>query len=598
MDFSGHLADADLQLTRAGFTSSLWIPEFGWENEAEELAMTPEQPQLLAAIQLFNQLFICALMRAWVHLAAEMQAGKTGVITTFIRLLLANAAKLRVKPNRIFILTGMNDDAWKKQTRQRMPFQIREGVQHSKGLGRVAAALHKLLEKDGTDTLSNVLVVLDESHIAASERNQPYKQIWATLQRLCPMDKWQERNIRIITISATDPAKVMAISTETPLPTAVVRLQTTERYQSVQKLVESGRIRYLDDFGDLHMCSKEFRTGVACGCKGHRHLPIAISEIMRSVIEDYEGEPLYHVLRPRMGKQMDVVPLLREAFPDAEVICWDASANSARAAAGAGGDDTTSTADLDDINEILSEPPATTTFIVLKNMFYAAKTLDDTHVGILYDRVGGKDDTNLQSLMGRACGYEKSGRTIVYSSKQTVRNYLECWRELCSNPSAPLLVNIPASHLDRKMTGVRATTETRGRVAKLSVAASVMTPLGKPSGDVAAAGGGSSPRAKANEENFDSEWREFKTLAEAKGFGPHIRTPRLENGFYQTSTTKGAKTLRYDEVMAMKGGKKTANLPWKSLEIGASVHRLYVGYKNISDPASSVFVVRRLTRRV
>lgn len=596
MDFSGHLADAELQLTRAGFTSSLWIPEFGWENDTEELTMTPEQPQLLAAIQLFNQLFVCALVRAWAHLAAEMQAGKTGVITTFIRLLLANATKLRIKPNRIFILTGMSDDAWKKQTRQRMPYQIREGVQHSKGLGKVAMALHKLLEKDGTETLSNVLVVLDESHIAASERNQPYKQIWATLQRLCPMEKWQERNIRIITISATDPAKVMAISTDTPLPAAVVRLQTTERYQSIQKLVEANRIRYLDSFGDLHMCSKEFRTGAACGCKGHRHLPVAISEIMRSIVEDYEGEPLYHILRPRMGKQMDVVPLLRDAFPEAEVICWDATANSARAAAG-GGDDGTSTAEMEDINDILSEPPTTTTFIILKNMFYAAKTLDDTHVGILYDRVGGKDDTNLQSLMGRACGYEKSERTIVYTSKQTVRNYLDCWREVCSNPSAPLLVNIPASHLDRKMTGIRASTATRGRTAQLSVAASVMTPLGKPSADISASAS-TSPRAKANEANFTSEWREFLSLSEAKAFGPHIRTPRLDNGFYQTSTTKAAKVLRYDEVLAMKGGKKTANLPWKSLEIGASVHRLYVGYKNISDPASAIFVVRRLTRNV
>ena len=37
-------------------------------------------------------------------------------------------------------------------------------------------------------------------------------------------------------------------------------------------------------------------------------------------------------------------------------------------------------------------------------MFYAAKRLHDEHAGIFFDRVGAKDDTNLQSLLGRACG--------------------------------------------------------------------------------------------------------------------------------------------------------------------------------------------------
>jgi hypothetical protein len=576
MDFSGYLEDAKLQLVRAGFTDTLWVPEFGWENDAEEAEMTPELPQLLAAIQIFLQLFVSSDVRVWAHLAAEMQAGKTGVVTTFIRLVLANATKLRFRPNRIFVLTGMNDDAWKIQTRSRMPVQIRDNVQHSKGLGKVALAFNRIMEKDGGDTLSNVIVLLDESHIAAAEHNQPYKHIWATLQRLCPLAQWQEKNIRVVTISATDPAKVMAISAESRLPAAVVRLQTTDEYQSVETLVKEGRVRYTDNFGDLHMTE-------------------AIRELKRCIDEDLEfGQPFYHILRPRVGKQAEVERLLRAAFPEASIILWDAASKSARSNAA---EDSTSGGDLDDINEILCEAPAVTTFILLKNMFYAAKTVDDSNVGIFYDRISGKDDTNLQSLLGRACGYGKSSNTIIYTSKQTVENYLNCWRELCSNPSAPRLVNIPMSRLDRKMTGVVASTVSRGKSSSLGVARSVATPLGSADASVVGVGGGAS-RAKADEDNFLSEWFDFKTLAEAKAVATRSHTPKMDsNGFYCTSTSKNPKPLRFDEVLAIKGGKKTANMDWGKLTVGGKpAFRLYVGYKKIDDSSSAVFFVRKLIR--
>lgn len=575
MDFSGHLADAELVLIRAGFTTELWVPEFGWETEAEEAEMTPEPPQLLAAIQLFNQLYVCHDVRVWAHLAAEMQAGKTGVVTTFIRLVLANKTKLRVKPNHIFILTGMSDDAWKVQTRSRMPALVRENVQHSKGLAKVATAFERLREKDGTATLSNVVVFLDESHIAAAQHNQPYKQVWTKLQELCPLEKWQEKNIRVITISATDPAKVMAISAETRLPCAVVRLQTTEAYQSVESLVRETRVRFSEDFGDLHE-------------------PKAIAELKRCINEDFGGMPFYHILRPRVAKQSEVARLLREAFPEASIVTWDASSNAARSAGGAS--DGSSGCALNDINEVLAETPDVTTFVLLKNMFYAAKTLDDSNVGILYDRIGSKDDTNLQSLLGRACGYGKSEMTVVYTSRQTVENYLTCWRQLCSNPNAPRLHGIPMSRLDRKMTGVLASTAVRGKSAVLSVAPSVRTPLGKADASVVSVSGGAAPREEANEDNFSSDWFVFKSFAEAKAFAPRLHDPAMENGFYLSSTTGKKTVLRFDDVLVMKGGKKTAHMPWSNLKVGKSVCRLYVGYKDIKDPSTAVFVVRRLTR--
>ena len=108
VDFAGRLADAGMAIAAAGFSTDLWEPEFGWEAAESEAAEAPFPPQLLAALQCFIAFFARReCQRFWVHLAAEMQAGKTGVITTFIRLLLANAAKLRVKPNRIFMIQSL-----------------------------------------------------------------------------------------------------------------------------------------------------------------------------------------------------------------------------------------------------------------------------------------------------------------------------------------------------------------------------------------------------------------------------------------------------------------------------------------------------------
>ena len=163
---------------------------------------------------------------------------------------------------------------------------------------------------------------------------------------------------------------------------------------------------------------------------------------------------MYHILRPSVGKQERVRTLLEAKFPDAQIIDWDANSKTKSKKIASDGD--SSTEDLDDINTILLEQPERTTFIILKNMLYAAKTMEDTNVGVLYDRINGKDDTTLQSLLGRACGYGKSQNTLIYTSKQTISNYETCWRDLCSRPETPLLVNIPATLIDKRMNGVKA----------------------------------------------------------------------------------------------------------------------------------------------
>jgi hypothetical protein len=119
------------------------------------------------------------------------------------------------------------------------------------------------------------------------------------------------------------------------------------------------------------------------------------------------------------------------------------------------------------------------------------------------------------------------------------------------------------------------------------------TPAGGVSGGGSSSGGS---REVAKEDNFTSEWREFPTFEAAKTWGKSFHRPTLENGYYQSSTTGKKGVIPYAAVVALKGGKKTANMPSEKMEVGDVRYRLYTCYKDVADPTSVVFVVRSLTK--
>jgi hypothetical protein len=354
----------------------------------------------------------------------------------------------------------------------------------------------------------------------------------------------------------------------------VVQLRTTKAYQSVESLKEAKRIRSLEEFGDIGSSVK------------------SITELKRALAEF--DTPLWHILRPKMGKTEEVEAKLRAAFPGARIVAWD---SKVRATAG-DEEDSEATEEMKDINDLLAAAPETHSFVLLKNMFYAAKTLKDTHVGVLWDRLGGSvggDNARLRSLLGRACGYGKSKRTVVYTSTETVERYLDFWRELCRNAEAETSTDShKASDLNRRMPGVVAIAGENGSASVAPVHNSANPVANSAANSVAASAG----RVSVNQDNFaDPEWREFKTFAEAKTFASRVREPKRDaEGYYLSATTGKVARLSYGEVKAMQGGKKTAGFDPKKMKAGQSAHTMYVCYKNLHDQESVVFVVGKLTR--
>ena len=563
------IADAEASLSMMGFKVGiphLWAPEFGWDAAADKDAMEdPFLPQYLASLQIMAY-FFGSPKKSWCHIAAEMQAGKTGVICALIRLMLisVNYRLINIKPDSIFVLTGMSDTAWKKQTKDRMPHEaVRHNVNHNGGLSRVRAALMTKAGREGG--LKNLLMVLDESHIAARCNNRPAREIFDTLASLCPIEKWAENNIRFITISATDPAATVGVGAAKEYA-KVIRLLTSDAYQSVETLNITGRLHQTYNLVD--------ESSV---------------ETLLSFINTTYGENanLYHIVRPKASKGLIVEETIHKLWPSASVIRWDCSKSSSASSV----TDGASTASATDINEVLGLEPEAPTFIILKNMFYASKTLEDEHVGVLHDRRTGKADTNLQSLLGRGCGYNKSQTTHIFTEMDIVDEYISFWRDLPveENIAVPSQIKNMMPHL----------VETYGT---LRIDHRRRLPI---SGSAGASHAPAAPKkVKTNPDDFESVWSAwFTTEKDAMDWwrsrGGRPRPLKSDAaGFLICTTTAGPERHRIGAIEAFRAGKKTANMPSPNKIIcGENQFRRYVAYENINDKTTARFCVHMITRK-
>ena len=564
------------RLAQSGFKvgiAHLWNQTPAWASDYEEAKAKPFPPQHLAAIEIFS-LFFTSPQKAWVHLAAEMQAGKTGVVTCLIRLMLnsTNFARVNINSEDIFVITGMSDTAWVNQTRNRMPTaETRGNVYHNNDLHKIVQKLSRKKDRDGL--LKNVLIVLDESHHASKINNRPYREVFDKISAMCPVDSWSENNIRILTISATDPACEIA----TP---NVVRLLTNEYYQSVQKLNNAARLY------DAYSLKDE--TGVS-----------ALVKFINATFG--ENANLHHVIRLQKNGADSLKEMLSRLMPGCRVISWDSTRTRSSSSSAA-----SASTKSDDINAILDEEPLVPTFILIKNMFYAAKTVHDTHIGVFFERITStsKDDTILQSLLGRACGYGKSTRTQIFTSLQTVTNYINVWTGLVKKYKLGSSITIPhdVEHSFKNkqpMAGIAHRSAAAGTTLGITLTRALPTSSTR-AGNIPALPT-LAPRVAANTDDFESEWSPWFTTEDemhdwAKKKGGNKKTHKKnDDGFYLCSATEGRNVLRKESIDALRAGKKTSSLP-NDMAVDRSICRRYVAYVNTTDKDSVCFCVHWIKR--
>ena len=157
----------------------------------------------------------------------KTQSGKTGAMFSIIyEYILNNVIPL----DNIFIITGLSDCGWKEQTKARFPLCVRN-IYHQNDIKKI---INKLRD------LNNVLIIIDETHIASSDK-QTLSKIFVECD-LHTKTKMMKRDIKIVEFSATPDGVVYDIKKNWSENCRIEFLEQGDGYIGVKELKDAGRL--------------------------------------------------------------------------------------------------------------------------------------------------------------------------------------------------------------------------------------------------------------------------------------------------------------------------------------------------------------------
>ena len=311
------------------------------------------------------------------------QTGKTGCMTALIQHYILS---YNIPIDNIYIITGLSDKEWKKDTKNRMPDAIISRVFHRANLSKTF--FRDIREKQ------NSLIIMDEIQIACVEDQTIHKTF-----RECgfyDLDFLLENDIKLIQFSATPDGNMNDIL-DWKHHSAKVKLEPGEGYYGPKQAIEQNRVK---QFQDLTIIDN-------------------VKELKECIESNYKI-PRYHLIR---------VPNKRENK--------DGSNNQSKVITNFkcvfGGNCEYNKNYLktkkNDINDILTKQPEKHTFIFICETYRCAKTIEKKFIGILYERYtfNPDDSTIIQGLFGRDTGYNNNGDSICYTNIASLENYIKLW---------------------------------------------------------------------------------------------------------------------------------------------------------------------------
>jgi hypothetical protein len=455
-------------------------------------------------------------------LIAEMQSGKTATMCALIKQVINSHIPIK----NIFVIGCLSDNQWLDDTKNRLPSKYVAEIYHRP----------QLYSKENAEKFKNLrdtLLIFDEAHLAC-KKNQTFSKFLTDVG--LTKDYCMENNVRILEVSAT-PDGVLEECIKLGYIDKPTRMDPGEGYTGIKFLKENNRLR---EYKDLCPLDKD---------------KIFDSEKFVENVKDLEecifsfGRPLYHIIRTK-GPEMETA--LQVYF---EGRCNFINFNCENK-------------ETLKLNNVKNNFPDKHTIIFIKEFWRQAKTLCEIfggeeekyikNIGVLYDRYAKvKNDSSLcQSLVGRACGYNRHN-AIIFTNSESVNNYLNAWERLWENienwKSNTLKVNAGKRNL--KPTKI----------------------------------GSMSPTRSVSENNglqYTLEW--FETHDQAKNYiketldvprGPNKRTQN-QNGFIEATIKKQTKVWSFEEIN---------NNVWKG--DANNKYWYYPCYTDITDNSTLRFVV-------
>lgn len=312
---------------------------------------------------------------------APTQSGKTGTMLAIQREF-AEQKAIRVKKTHMFIFTGLSSLEWLEQTKNRFPEFMTPHIFHRNQWKKAVTKIHGL---------TNVLIIIDECHIAANTQQTLHKfaqHIWNH-----DIHNMYTKNIKLIQFTATPQQLEQQYIQQWGNAHHTLYMDVPTQYISVQKLIQQHRVKHAKDL--CGVVDKQTMNVLP-------HVYANIQEIADIV---HTMKPAYHIIRtPRAQLHLVVVQNFKTQMPTTykciSTMGWDNHK----------------------FDHTLNTKPTTHTFLFIKDKLRVAKTIQHKYIGILYEKNSARNSqaTVTQGLLGRNTGYHTNHNSIVYTDTKMI----------------------------------------------------------------------------------------------------------------------------------------------------------------------------------
>jgi len=277
---------------------------------------------------------------------APTQSGKTGSMLATIQHFLADPL-LSLPIHHIFVITGHSSTEWTEQTKLRFPKEFRNNIFHRNQLS---------LFSQKVSTLSNVLVFIDESHIAARK----HQSVHSALSGI----DFYSRDFKLVLVTATPDLCIKHFDIH-----ATIHMPVPQDYCSIQHLSDLGLILSAKDLSS----------------------PSSIPNILeiKSLLSFL---PKFHIIRtPRGDGFRSTIDNFITVFGHS--VSYVSNPTNF---------------------DFLEFQPDIHTFVFIIDRLRCAKTIHKQFIGVLYERSPKivNRDSIIQGLLGRATGYHNFSPTV------------------------------------------------------------------------------------------------------------------------------------------------------------------------------------------
>lgn len=333
------------------------------------------------------------------------QTGKTGCMTALIQYyILSN----NIPIDNIYIITGLSDIEWKKDTKNRMPDSINSRVFHRANLSK--SFMKDIREKQ------NTLIIMDEIQIACEDKQTIHKTFVDC--GFYDLDFLLENDIKLIQFSATPDGNMNDIL-DWKYYSEKVKLEPGEEHYGPEQAIEQNRVKQFKELTNIDNV-RELKQDIETNFTNNRYHLVRVPNKR----ENKDGT----------NNQTKVMSNIKKVFGEN----YEYNKNYLKAKKG-------------DINDILKKQPDKNTFIFYCEILRCAKTQYKKYIGISYERYvpNPNDSSIIQGSFGRLTGYDDNGDSICYTNIASLENYIKLWENNMDFKEG-IIWNTKTTHYDKK----------------------------------------------------------------------------------------------------------------------------------------------------